>query len=68
MVPKPLYEALPFIYFGMGMLTMAAIDSPAKYLPTLLLAGAGISVLYMRYTSRHARKPIRTVHRGRHRL
>ncbi len=71
MLPKPLYEALPFIYFGMGMLTMAAIDSPARYFPTLLLAVAGSAVLYMRYSYRkQARMPSRAhaVYRGRHRL
>lgn len=68
MLPKPLYEALPYVYFGMGMLTMAAIDSPARYFPTLLLAVAGMVVLFMRYSNRHGRKPAQAMTRGRHRL
>lgn len=69
MLPKPLYEALPFAYFGMGMLTMGAIESPAKYFPAFLLGVAGIAVLYMRYNNRHTRHPSPAAStRGRHRL
>ncbi|MBI2380727.1 MAG: hypothetical protein HYV16_08230 [Gammaproteobacteria bacterium] len=74
MLPKPLYEALPFAYFGMGMLTMGAIESPARYFPALLLAVAGFAVMYMRYNYRHSRHPTPASvksprgQRGRHRI
>lgn len=66
MLPKPLYEALPLVYFGLGMLAMAALESPAKFIPALLLVVAGGMVFSMRHSARHLRKPQRLA--GRHRL
>ena len=56
MLPKPVYEALPFVYFALGALTMASIDSPTKYLSVFALVGAGVLVVLMRHQSRHKHK------------
>ncbi|KAF0812724.1 hypothetical protein IGB42_02564 [Andreprevotia sp. IGB-42] len=66
MLPKPVYEALPFVYFGLGMLTMAALDSPAKYLSILLLVAAGGLVLFMRHKNRHKHTDNRHTHKHFH--
>lgn len=63
------YEALPFAYIGAGLLNAALLDSPMKFLPVILLIGAGIMVLIWRRSARtrvHHQKTTRNMH-GRQR-
>lgn len=54
MLPKPLYEALPYLYITIAVLSVTLIESRASVIPaTILLAAAGM-VLMMRHNGRSA--------------
>ncbi len=69
MLPKGLYEALPWLYMAIGALSAALLEGGLRFLPMVLFFTAGILVLLYRQTSRrtsrpHARTP--TAHPRRH--
>lgn len=52
--PEWIYELLPWLYVGAGVVTMAAIHNLMSVLSGLMLVSAGISVWSMRRRSRKA--------------
>lgn len=54
MLSRPIYEAMPKLYIGAGILNIVALDSPLKYLSAGLLIGAGILVMLWRRQARGA--------------
>jgi len=51
-LPKPLYEALPLLYLGLGGVLMFLVESPLIFLSSALFGAAGMGVLWMRFTAR----------------
>ncbi len=54
MLPRGIYEALPWIYMAVGAITPALLDSDLKYLPALLFFVTGGVVLLLRRNARSA--------------
>jgi hypothetical protein len=52
MLPKFLYELLPFLYLGVGIGGGVAINSVIVFIASVLLMAAGILVLSMRISYR----------------
>lgn len=52
MLSRPIYEAMPKLYIGAGILNIAVLDSPLKYPSAALLIGAGILVMLWRRQAR----------------
>ena len=52
MLNKATYDALPYAYIGAGLLNALLLQSPVKFLPALLLLGAGLLVLGWRRSAR----------------
>jgi hypothetical protein len=52
MLPKFLYELLPFLYLGVAIGGGVAINSVIVFIASLLLMAAGILVLTMRISYR----------------
>jgi len=52
MLPKFLYELLPFLYLGIGIGGGVAINSVIVFIASVLLMAAGILVLTMRISYR----------------
>ncbi|HXG28519.1 MAG TPA: hypothetical protein VNJ47_06710 [Nevskiales bacterium] len=52
MLPKGLYDALPWLYMAMGATVTALLESDLKYLPAALFVTAGVLVLLYRSASR----------------
>ena len=61
MLPKMLYEILPFLYLSLGVGSGVAVNSIIVFITSVLLMATGILVLSMRVTYRH-------VHRSNPRL
>ncbi|MGH8458683.1 MAG: hypothetical protein ACRESV_04980 [Nevskiales bacterium] len=57
MLPKGLYDTLPWLYMAIGALTTALLESDLKFLPALLFFVAGGMVLLYRRTARPAGRP-----------
>jgi len=55
MLPRPLYEALPYAYILAGIVTMGGIESPIAIGSGVLLAMAGTLVMMMRNDYRKRR-------------
>lgn len=55
MIPTPVYESLPVIYAGSGLLTITALDTVVAFMSGGLLIAAALLVGYMRVTSRFPR-------------
>jgi hypothetical protein len=55
MLPRGLYEALPWLYMAIGAMTTALLESEIKYLPALLFFSAGTLVLMYRHVGRDTR-------------
>lgn len=53
-LPEQLYEALPFIYLGSGLLTMIMLPNFAGFLSGAMLISAGATVWRLRYRYRRA--------------
>lgn len=51
-LPKPVYEALPYVYVGFGLLALAMIESGVRFIPGALLIVAGLIVLNLRFSYR----------------
>lgn len=52
MLSRPVYEAMPKLYIGAGVLNVAVLDSPLKYPSAALLIAAGILVTLWRRQAR----------------
>lgn len=52
MMNSTIYEALPYAYIGAGALNALLLDSPLKFLPAILLIGAGLMIIAWRYSAR----------------
>jgi pSer/pThr/pTyr-binding forkhead associated (FHA) protein len=52
MLPKGVYEALPWLYMAIGALTPALLASDLKYLPAILFFVTGVLVLMLRNSAR----------------
>lgn len=64
MLPRKLYELLPYIYIGVAILCAAAIDSKLVLLPSALLVTAGTLTLYMRHQARRNAAVMQTLQSG----
>ena len=69
-LPKPLYEALPYVYVGFGLLALVMIESGVRFIPGALLILAGLLVLNLRVSHRQEeaamhsrRRPVRKARR-----
>jgi len=62
MLPKLLYELLPFLYLGMGFGSGVAINSALVLIASALLVVAGIVVLSMRVNYRREIRRLRNTH------
>ncbi len=56
MLPNWIYEPLPYIYAGVGIVAAGSLDTLIGQLSGLLLISAGIVVGYQRYEYRHIQK------------
>ncbi len=56
MLPRFIYELLPYLYLVIGFLTGLIFDSDVIFIAASLLIVTGFSVLYMRYNYRHRLK------------
>ena len=61
MLPKLLYELLPFLYLSIGLGSGAAIDSTIIFIASALLVAAGIMVLSMRVTYRRELRRLKEI-------
>ena len=52
MLPKMLYELLPFIYLSVAIVSGVLINSTIVFIASILLIATGIVVLAMRFTYR----------------
>ncbi len=52
MLPKLIYEALPFFYIAVGVVTLTVVESPILFISSLLFLAAGVLVLAWRFTYR----------------
>ena len=52
MIPKPLYEALPFLCVGGGSLAWIAAQNPAGAVFAAMLTAAGMLIARMRWRQR----------------
>jgi len=51
-LPKPVYEALPYVYVGFGLMALVMIESGVRFLPGALLIVAGLIVFNRRFSYR----------------
>lgn len=57
MVPKPIYELLPYIYIGLGLISLFGIENMTGKLFGATLLTAGIVIQQMRFRYRAKRRP-----------
>jgi hypothetical protein len=57
MLPKGVYDALPWLYMAVGAMSAALLEGDLKFLPTVLFFTAGVLVLLYRQASRSAARP-----------
>lgn len=48
MLPKILYNALPYLYFSAGFFALFSLEAPVGYLSVAAFTAAGLLVLLMR--------------------
>ncbi len=59
-LPKLVYDALPLVYVGVGVMTLFGLDSGLRVIPATLLIVAGLLVrTWRRQASQPRRRPIR---------
>lgn len=63
-LPKPLYEALPYLYVGFGLVALVMIESGVKFIPGALLIITGLIVFHLRFSYRQE-EAVRTQRRKR---
>ena len=54
MLPRRLYELLPYLYIGSGIVSISLIDSAIVLMSSMLLILAGVFVLIMRKSFRRS--------------
>ncbi len=52
MLPRPLYELLPYLYLAIGFSTSLILDSSMVFIAATLLIATGIAILFMRFNYR----------------
>ena len=52
MIPRPLYELLPYLYFAIGLAAATNLHPLFGRVSGLLLVGAGLIIWHMRRTYR----------------
>ena len=62
MLPKMLYELLPYIYLSLGLGGGVSIDSAIIFIASVLLTITGVIVLFMRFTYRQSIRKNRYPH------
>ena len=55
MLPKPVYESLPFIYITGGIISISMIESFVSFFSGILLGISGIAILWFRHNYRSTR-------------
>jgi hypothetical protein len=65
MLPKVIYELLPFIYLSVGIGGGVIINSTTVFIASVLLMAAGILVLLMRINYRRELRRIRRLNSQR---
>lgn len=55
MMPKSLYDAMPYAYMAFGASITAVMDSPLKYVPAILFISAGMLIFSWRRVSAQKR-------------
>ena len=53
-LPKPVYETLPYVYLMIGLLSLSLLDGAMRYIPGILMCVVGVTVIHWRITYRHA--------------
>lgn len=61
MLPKLLYELLPFLYLSVGVGSGVVVNSAMVFIASALLVVAGIVVLSMRITYRREMRRLRKI-------
>jgi hypothetical protein len=56
MMNKSVYEALPALYIGGGILNAVALESPVRYVASAMFIGAGLLISNWRWQARHPRR------------
>ena len=51
MIPKSIYQFLPYLYIAVGLICMLLVDSKLIFFSSALLIGAGALVLWMRHNN-----------------
>lgn len=51
-LPKPVYESIPYAYLVAGVLTFLLIESAGRYLPAIFFIAAALLVFQLRHTYR----------------
>ncbi len=53
-MPKPVYESLPFLYVIGGVAAISTVDSFMSFISGILLGGSGIMILVLRRNYRRS--------------
>lgn len=53
MMSNAMYEALPAVYIGSGILNAVLLESPVRYFPSILFICAGTLISIWRWNARH---------------
>ncbi|MFP3873314.1 MAG: hypothetical protein ACLFQT_05290 [Thiohalophilus sp.] len=54
MIPKPLYELLPYFYLGVGFAAMLLLEGVMSFVSGLLMSMTGMLVLWLRRSHRQS--------------
>lgn len=65
MVPKPLYELLPYVYMALGLLALISLESSWGKLSGLILIASGIVVHQLRARHRIHNELFHKINHGR---
>lgn len=68
MLPKPLYDALPWMYMTFGAITTALLESDLKFLPAVLFFLAGCLVLAFRFVPRPEQRRVISCPADKHKV
>ncbi len=52
MIPKALYELLPYVYISIALGLVILVDDPARFLPAFIFGVCGVMVLRWRRQNR----------------
>jgi hypothetical protein len=54
MIPKPVYEFLPYFYVSVGIVAMLFLDSIMSFVSGLLMSVTGVLILWLRRNHRQS--------------